>query len=392
LYFEHQAAQVKTFTGAYTNMMDNQRINAGLALQKLFPLFKKLMEAVTAIDLDWLGGAFDKLSAALLYLWDVLKSTDMIAGWEVFKQSIFDLVDALGVMVGGVGGAGDGLKSFGKTLGSLIGMVFRTMAALVYLISYFTKVVGWIREHNMLMTSFLTIMMLFVGAGPAIARVTTLTMGLVSSFTLAGLRAMMLQGTLTSLWEYTKVFGTRSAMNAFFATSQAGMLGLTIATGWAIQKILELHEVMKDNVQVQQQLDYSAWVANKSTAETEVKMAERDMYKFKHGASRDALKESEAQQRFLLHKKELDDLLAHPRVAPNSPEAVQDDLASRLAKQVADAMQPLQKSMDALLDPAQKTARNTAPRSGGFDELQLLNIALRGRLPSELLHTVAEYD
>jgi hypothetical protein len=316
----------------------------------------------------------------------------MIAGWEVFKQSIFDLVDALGVMVGGVGGAGDGLKSFGKTLGSLIGMVFRTMAALVYLISYFTKVVGWIREHNMLMTSFLTIMMLFVGAGPAIARVTTLTMGLVSSFTLAGLRAMMLQGTLTSLWEYTKVFGTRSAMNAFFATSQAGMLGLTIATGWAIQKILELHEVMKDNVQVQQQLDYSAWVANKSTAETEVKMAERDMYKFKHGASRDALKESEAQQRFLLHKKELDDLLAHPRVAPNSPEAVQDDLASRLAKQVADAMQPLQKSMDALLDPAQKTARNTAPRSGGFDELQLLNIALRGRLPSELLHTVAEYD
>ena len=378
MYFEHQLHQVHTFSGALTNMLDNLRISAGLAMQKLFPIAKELMIFTAHINLDWLGTAFTNLAAGLQYLWDVLKSTDMVAGWGAFKKSVADFIDTLGIVVGGTKGAGDSLRSFGEMLGAAMGAVFRISAALLELLGYLAYVVKFIREHNLLMVSLLALLMMFAGVGPAIAKVTTFMVSFSAATALASLRAFMLQGTLTSLWEYTKVFGTRSAMNAFFATSQAGMIGLTIATGWAIQKILELHEAIQDNASVNRQMEYGAWVANKSTAETEVKMAEREAFRNK-GPRGDAFKELEANRKLLLAHKNLDFLLSHPVAKPSeSGTPLQEDLSAKLMAQMSTDMGKITDGLSKLLPPAQQTAANTTPKGNvPNDVLRLAGMSFR---------------
>jgi hypothetical protein len=379
IFFEHQKEQVKTFAGAWSNMWDVLNINAALAMQKLFPIFKEVMKAITAIPFDWLVSGFNWVATAVQYLWDVLQSTDMVGGWVAIKQAVVDFVDAIGLAAGGTQGAGDSLKGFGETLGSLIGLTLRLAAVLLHLLGYLMYAIGLLREYKLLMAAFLILMVPFTGLGPAIARVTTFMVSFSVATAIASLRAFLLQGTLTSLWDYTKVFGTRSALNMFLSTSQAAMLGLTVATGWAIQKILELHEVIQDNAQVELQAKYSEWVANKSIAETEVKMAERDMYKYKHGATRNPLLAMEAQQKFLLHKKELDFLLTHPAAVPGAVAASpQDDLAARLLAQTAGDMSKLQDGLDKIAGNTAKIAGNTAPRSGvPNDVLRLADMSFR---------------
>jgi len=378
MFFEHQKEQVKTFAGAWSNMWDVLNINAALAMQKMFPIFKGVMKAITDIPMDWLVVGFERLAAGVEYLWDVLKSTDMVAGWGVFKQAIADFVDTLGVAVGGTKGAGDGLRSFGETLGAAIGWMLRAASALLYLLGYLTVVVKFLREHHLLVIALLSLLMMFAGVGPAIAKVTTFMVGFSAATALASLRAFMLQGTLTSLWEYTKVFGTRSAMNAFFATSQAGMIGLTIATGWAIQKILELHEAIQDNASVNRQMEYGAWVANKSTAETEVKMAEREAFRNK-GPRGDAFKEAEANRKLLLAHKSLDFLLSHPVAKPSeSGTPLQEDLSAKLMAQMSTDMGKITDGLSKLLPPAQQTAANTTPKGNvPNDVLRLAGMSFR---------------
>lgn len=383
IFFEHQLEQVKTFEGAWSNMWDVLSINAGLAMQKLFPLFKQLMGFVTNLDLSWMEKAFDGLANSLQFIWGVMKTTDMVPAFMAFKEAIFALGEAFGVMVGGTAGAGEGLRTLGRVLGTTLSIAFRFLTVVVKVIDYLMRAVGWLREHKLLNGILVSMMLLFIGIGPAIAKVTTFTVALSMAFSMASLRGFLLQGTLKSLLVYMQAFGARSAMNAFFSASTAGMLGLTLATGWAIAKILELREAIKDNQQVQQDVDAIAWKANLSTAKAELAMAKKKL-----AGAKDPFARMQAQSEVDLHLKELTYLEQHPKY-PSNRAAGEADPMLKLTSEV----EQMKKGIDKLLDPAKKTAENTDPsRRGGFDESALLMTAIRGRLPSEIFGAIAEYD
>jgi hypothetical protein len=388
IFYRHQLEQVKTFEGAWSNMWDVLSINTGLAMQKLFPIMKQLMMFVTNLDLSWVSPMFERLAHSIQFVWKVMKTTDMVPAFQAFKEAVFALGDAFGVMVGGTQGAGEGLRTFARILGTALGIGIRFITLQVQIAGLFMKAIGWLREHNMLWGMLVTGFLIFIGIGPAIVKVTTLTLGLSTALNLAAIKAFFLQGTLTSLFTYMQMFGARSAMNAFFATSQAGMLGLVTATGFAIAKILELREAIKDNRTVQQGVDAIAWKANVQTAETELKMAQRKVREYKSSFSPvNPVLVMEAEDKVRLHTAELTKLRQNPVYAPDAPQ--QPDYMAGLLPQIKE----MQKSIDKLYDPTKKTADNTDPsRRGGFDEASLLMTAIRGRLPSEIMNGVAEYD
>jgi hypothetical protein len=141
MYYQHQAEQVKTFTGAFSNMLDVFQINAGLALQKLFPIFKELMKAVTAIPFDWLSDAFENLAEALKYIWAVMVTDGLLEVWVVLKDTWKEFSAAL------PRGRGE-LGLLAETLSIVARTTLFLLVGVVRLATYLAELYKWLRAHK----------------------------------------------------------------------------------------------------------------------------------------------------------------------------------------------------------------------------------------------------
>ena len=152
MYFEHQAKQVKTFEGAWTNMLDVLQINAALALQKLFPLFKKLMIAVTEIPFDWLERGFTRLAQWVDDLWAALKAANIAVYIDMVKSAFADLFSELSPNK-------DFLKELIGYIVTAAKAALFLMAGLVELTRAVVAVTKWLWEHKLAAAALATLLL-----------------------------------------------------------------------------------------------------------------------------------------------------------------------------------------------------------------------------------------
>lgn len=164
MYYQHQAEQVKTFTGAFSNMLDVMQINAGMALQKLFPIFKELMKAVTAIPFDWLSTAFENLSKSLLYLWSSMKQRGILEAFQDIKKAALEFADGVSQAFGGgtLQGTLDNTASLATILAKLFALLVRAGLALalvvVRIVAAFMDLLSMFRAHKELTLNLLSVL------------------------------------------------------------------------------------------------------------------------------------------------------------------------------------------------------------------------------------------
>jgi hypothetical protein len=250
MYYRHQAEQVKTFTGAFSNMLDVFQINAGMALQKLFPIFKNLMIVATAIPFDWMTNAFDKLAKGLQYIWSILVEEGLVEEFNYLKEAISSYASAWVELLTGLRGGGNTLRDFAVVLGIILTRAMMmaevvlwlaevwinlqtgvryVIDALVAVVKWFKSLVGWG------WTFFAMVMII----GPAIGY---------------ALFAMWASGIFGSLG-FVKAIGTAmTALQAFtgLAALQLGMIGAAMAVlaldAYILGKTLKENEELAGNV------------------------------------------------------------------------------------------------------------------------------------------------
>ena len=261
LYFEHQAQQVKTFTGAFSNMLDNLQINAGIALQKLFPLFKQLMAVITALPMDWLEGAFDTLAKSIQYLWLVIKSAGIQEAFENLKTAFFEFLDAVTEAMGGTAGYGDILLTLGQVIGFLLTRFLDGLIVIVKFATMLAELFGWLRRSSEAL-KILGIILVAV-FGPALwARLVTtrlMALGVVGGFSGIG-RAVLLAGTMLKWFAEDPVTTAKIAIEAL----RAGLIGTVGVAGLAAAAVLsvawaayELYKTLNENKALQDNKDYA---------------------------------------------------------------------------------------------------------------------------------------
>lgn len=425
IFYRHQLEQVKTFEGAWSNMWDVLSINTGLAVQKLFPIMKQLMIAVTSIDLSWMSGAFERLGASIQFVGHMIGKSGFLEAWVAFKEAFHDFLKEL------PGGSGE-LKTFGWVLGKVLTAAMIIATGFVELATACAKMYKWLKENKwaviglgvafsvLLLPKILMGLVAFKQMASGLstlgllfrwfredAVVTTMIVlekfatGLVGVFRtlmifvtmfkanalmametgVRSLGAALMSTAGNALTMATSLSAARVGMNKFFAESRVGMFALSLATGWAIQKIFDLAIAIKESKDADLHIAAVTWRANRQIAQTELKTAQKKL-----AGAKDPFAKMEAQTEVDLHAKELAYLNAHPI---GEPAADIPDPMANVTAQLAE----MQKSIDKLYDPTKKTADNTDPsRRGGFDEASLLMTAIRGRLPSEIMNGVAEYD
>lgn len=250
MYFQHQLEQVKTFTGAFSNMFDVLQINAGLALQKLFPIAKSVMIAITAIPFDGLTEGVEKLAHGIQYVWSILVDQGLIEEFQYLKTSIADYLAAWVELLTGLRGGGNTLHDFAMVLGIIVTRAMMmaevilwisrvlinmqtgvryVIDAIFYLIGGFQRLVGWG------WTFAAAIMVL----GPPLGYI---------------LYSMWAAGTLGSIGFITAIGKAITAMEAFtgLAALQLGAIGAAMAVlaldAYILGKTLKENEELAGNI------------------------------------------------------------------------------------------------------------------------------------------------
>lgn len=376
LYFEHQKKQLQTFQGAYSNMLDIFNINAGLALMKFSPIAQKLMNMVSSIDMTGLPVIFEKIAIALEYIGSVIMGTGLGEAFEQLKTATKEYFAALGEMMGGQKGAGDALTIFGMAIGYVLVGLVKLQTAWVKFITMMAGVVGpYLR--------FLRIMWELVKVAWAAARA-------YAGFWWSIMDA--LRGANAAIDEAAKKFtlvqtivdtiaGAIQKLNDGMSWMSSGPLKVMLTMLWeAVSAAYKLGEVLANKSETDRQQD----INNRALAESEylrdVSKTQR-AYMDAHGGARNA----EYDEKIAASKERLQSIYDE-RLGVFNRFAKEAARARELSEKTVSELGKLNKSND-------KIAGNTEPRSGSrFDELALLNTALRGRLPDQLMHAIAEYE
>ena len=252
LYYKHLEHQMNTFTGKFTTMLDNLQLNTAEAAQKLFPIFKALMDFVGNIPLEWLGDAFAYISDSLQYIWKQAGPA-IVDAFSQVQGAAEDFMAAVSEGIGGPKGAGSALHFLAMTLGFLIS---RFMIGVTVLIQFSSM----IAKNKALLIGLAAA--LAVTFGPAMLgkfKLATFAMSLFKAETwqvgaaLAKTSLAMqfqLSRSIALAGGYGQVrsaaMAARVSVNQFAASSQLAMGALVAATGWAITKIVECYHALSD--------------------------------------------------------------------------------------------------------------------------------------------------
>ena len=250
MYYQHQAEQVKTFTGAFSNMLDVMQINAGMAMQKLFPIFKEVMKAITAIPFDWLSDGFEKLSNGLQYVWKILVEEGLIEEFNYLREAIASYAAAWVELLTGLRGGGDTLHNFAVILGIILTRTMMMAEVVLWLAEVFINLWTGVRYVVDVLVSVVKWFKSIVGWGwTFFAMVAAL-----GPFVGYALYSMWASGILGSLG-FVKAIGTAfTALQAFtgMAAIQLGMIGAVLAVlaldAYVLGKTLKENEVISGNI------------------------------------------------------------------------------------------------------------------------------------------------
>jgi hypothetical protein len=362
MFFEHQKEQVKTFAGAWSNMWDVLNINAALAMQKMFPIFKGIMKAITDIPMDWLVNGLSKVSSGLQYIWKILAEEGLVEEFEYLKSAIGQLGGAWVELFTGLQSGGDTLHDFAVVLGVILtrammlvevalwiskacvnmqtGVRYVVDAAL-YLINGFKRLVGmgW---------AFFAMVMVI---GPPIGY---------------ALYTMWAAGTLGSLG-FVKAIGTAmKAMQAFTGLSvrQLGWIGAAMAV-LAIDAYI-LGKTLRENEELAGSVD-------RETRKAAIAQSILDVTKLKVKAAKDGRGDD-----VLRYQRGIDDLWSRYH-------AIGDEGKSDFQKFSDGLMASMDKTLKGIKDGVGKTNEhlavikgNTSPKGGApNDVLRLADMSFR---------------
>jgi hypothetical protein len=400
IFFEHQKEQVKTFAGAWSNMWDVLNINAALAMQKLFPIFKGLMKAITDIPMDWLSDGFESLANGLRYIWAVLVTDGLLTAWQVFKDAWKDLMGAL------PGGRGE-LGLLANTLSIVARTTIFLLVGVVRLVTYMIELYKWMKAHKEVLVALAAVLgsiflpkLLLSSTAVYELRFAFLYLqealalfmrggfvGVLGWFSKLGplaLSASRSIGIFMNLWGADKLFALEMGVRSLGDGIVAMFTRIQVATpiwvaalsilAWQIYRLNQLGlETMK-----QSSINAAAY-AQKEVSELDGKIK-------KKRAEIDALPASESFRRTLLadelaglNRDRADAMSRKSKLlgAAGSQETPDD----YLAKLNADANRIATESdakLAKILEAAQATAKNTAPKGGvPNDVLRLADMSFR---------------
>lgn len=273
MYYKHNEKQMNTFQGKWTTMLDNLQLHSASAAQKLFPIFKALMDFVGNLPLEWLGSAFSYIANAIQYMASVIEAGGLNEYLEILKESLGELLRSLVEAAGGSAGAGDSIRELALIMSFLItrfiigvSVIFKFAAALArYKLA--VAAVGFALAY-----AFASSKITAIGA---VARA-------INGFKLETVKssaAVKFLGNQMESFRISKVgalkvammdlktvvLGARGAMNNFFSSSSIGMGMLVMATTWAIGKIVEAYHALRDLLSEEGHQDRMAQIAELQT-------------------------------------------------------------------------------------------------------------------------------
>lgn len=271
MFYQNQMKQAKTWAGVTSTAMDNLKLNASKALQQLFPIMKTIVGLIGNIPLEWLGGAFKRIADALYYLWGIA-GPQILATFEQVQAAFVEFGLAISDFVGGAEGAGDAVHTLAILLRFL---VTRFMVGLIVL----TKFSAFLMHHKALLMAVGFALVFAFGPSKVVMLANiTRAMALFRGTTLLASAASMKNGVAMS-FQLTRALalasgmgavrasfeGARASVNNFAASSQLAMGALVAATGWAIGKIVEAYNALKDLLGEEAHQERLAQIADLST-------------------------------------------------------------------------------------------------------------------------------
>lgn len=377
IYFEHQKHQLQTFEGAYTNMLDNISINFGLAFMKLSPLAQKVMNAITATDFTKLPGIFEKIAHAIQYMWSVMVQYGVVDSFNALKQSVLDFQVAFQRMIGGQAGAGNALKTTAIALAYLLRMLMFAVATYMRVYTMLMNVIGpYITLLHRLFTtvkylagSIWSLVRSFWGFLTATQTVAVPAVnGVGSAFD--AIRTIMLA-----------VIKTAKDLGKEFTELAFGPLGRLVVKLWeGVSAAANLGAALIEKERMDEMADRNARLEAEADKTLELQLKQRE-YKKAHNGEIDNMLATQITESLARQQSIRDEELG-----PFGKFSKEITWSAAASEKALAALEAIQKNTGEI-------AGNTDPRArGGFDELTLLQTALRGRLPDQLLATVAEYD
>lgn len=415
IFYRHQLEQVKTFEGAWSNMWDVLSINTGLAMQKLFPIMKQLMLYVTSIDLSWMSDAFTRLGASIQYVGYMIGKSGFLEAWEAFKGAFHDFLKEL------PGGSGE-LKTFGWALGKVLTAVMILATGVVELAIAGAKLYKWFKENkwaaiglglalgSVLVPRMLMSLVAFRQMSTGIstlglllrwfredALVTTLIV--LERFAGGFVGAFKSLAIFMTLFKADALLAIEVGIKSLGASLMTTMAGIQVATpvwvaalGILIWQLYRLNSIAKETFAIARQNTRNLLAADVAQYKSDIAEKLRQMNKLPQNSFQRTLLASEIaglNSKIAATKTRMSGMDGPGAGGEMSP----DEFAKSLQTDSQALLKGIKDGVDRILDPMKRTADNTDPsRRGGFDEASLLMTAIRGRLPSEIMNGVAEYD
>lgn len=414
IFYRHQLEQVKTFEGAWSNMWDVLSINTGLAMQKLFPIMKQLMMFVTSIDLSWMSAAFQKLGDAIQFVAYKVVQAGFLTAWTAFKEAFADLVKAL------PGGSGE-LVTLGWVIGKLLTGVVWLGVGLVELARILVNTYKWFKENSWatiglgLIISSMFVPRLLMGVvafkqmSTGISTLGTLLKWFRQDALLTTLIVLeQFAGGFVGAFKSMAIFMTLFKANALLAIEVGikslgtalvtTMTGIQVATpiwiaalGILVWQLYRLNSIAKETFQIARENTRHLMKADVAQYKADIAEKLRQMEKLPQNSFQRTLLAGEIAG---LNKKIADTNSKWGDMgAASNPDMSPAEYAASQSADTQKVLKDIESGIAKILGPIQRTADNTDPsRSGGFGEASLLMTAIRGRLPSEIMNGVAEYD
>lgn len=359
-FYNNQLNQMNTMTGKWTTFLDYLDIKLGEAAQKLFPLFKKLLDWIMDLPLEWLPEMFTKLGASLM-----------------------ELGHDLSVALGGKAG----LLEAGKTV---LGLLMTTGQILFWLTKSVLYVIGFVREHTSTFAVLATILSVLAGS-TMIAKLGGLTKAFAGLFGFNSVARMFIVNlaamrmSLVSLLEGN----LRAGLNTFLSRTTIGMLGLQLAVMFTTDKLVRLVEVAKEAFSESDRLANMNLVAERSTIEGRIRIARAKLQKHEGP-------EFMAQGEMYSAQKDLAEFdRKHPTIAKmtmnqaiSGGKSPSDELADSFAKSLKETTDSTNKILSEI-------AGNTKPRRGlglPTDLLGLSETAFRSSFSVDLQRALIEAE
>lgn len=255
MFYNNQLKQSKTLIGLWSTMVDNLKLKLAEMANAVMPLMKSIIDFIGQIDFSPLVTGFRWLSAAIIYVAQVMWASGLQVAWVMLKDAFVAFLGALGQFLGG------DAQNFGSTLQMLAVGLARVVVFLAMVTTGIMQVVTWtlkwLPELKTLLgifTVLLPIMLALWGPGMA-ARIGLFTWAVklagfaelffaraaLAGGAAVGYKVTMLGTLKAALFGVTNMLARARLGMAAFAATTAGTMAIAFAAiaavGFAVYSV-----------------------------------------------------------------------------------------------------------------------------------------------------------